>query len=99
MRVNIENYVTRCLLCAQHKGTVKGPAPILQYPPSEHAWDIVSIDLQLSQSHHSSQYLLVCVDHLSRFVVLAPLKNKTIGSIAHALVTRLFCLYSQIIER
>ncbi len=32
VRIDIENYVARCVSCAQHKGTVNGPAPILQYP-------------------------------------------------------------------
>ncbi len=81
--------------CAQHKGTLPKPAPILQYPPSEGPWDVVSIDLlQLPASHQGSWYLLVCVDHLFRFVVLAPLQNKTAEAVAHALITNLFCPYS-----
>ncbi len=74
---------------------MKGPAPILQYLLLEAPWDVVSIDLlQLSQSHHGSRYLLVCVDHLTRFVVLAPLKNKTATLVAHALVNHLICPFS-----
>ncbi len=57
---------------------MKGPAPILQYPLPEEPWDIVSIDLlQIPQSQYGSRYLLVCVDYLTRYVVLAPLKDKT----------------------
>ncbi len=37
---------------------------------------------------------LVCVDHFSRFVVLAPVETKTAPAIAHALVTHLFCPYT-----
>ncbi len=51
---------------------------MLQYPVPEEPWDIVSIDLlQLPKSQYGSRYLLVCVDHLTRYVVLAPLKDKT----------------------
>ncbi len=50
--------------------------------------------LLLPKSRHGSQYLLVCIDHFSRFVVIAPVKNKTAASVAHALVTHLFCRYS-----
>ena len=32
MRTDIENYVARCVTCAEHKGTATGPAPMLQYP-------------------------------------------------------------------
>ncbi len=74
---------------------MKEPAPILQYPLLEAPWDVVSIDLlQLPQSHYGSRYLLVFVDHLTRFVVLAPLKDKTVTVVAHALVTHLFCPFS-----
>ncbi len=33
MRVNIDAYVDKCVKCAQHKGKVPRPAPILEYPP------------------------------------------------------------------
>ncbi len=33
MRVETDAYVDRCIKCAQHKGTVPRPAPILEYPP------------------------------------------------------------------
>ncbi len=59
----------------------------------EHPWDIVSTDLQLPQGQYGSQYLLVCIDHFTRFLVL-PLKNINGTSITHALVTHLFCPYS-----
>ena len=95
MRVDIEDYVARCVVCAQHKGSPQGPAPILEYPAPEQPWDVVAIDLlQLPKSTHGSQYLLVCVDHFSRYVVLAPVKTKTATAIAHALVTHLLCPYS-----
>ncbi len=78
MRTDVEAHVSKCTECAQHKGTVPRPAPILEYPPPNRPWDVVSIDLlQLPASYQGSKYLLVCVDHLSRYVVLAPLKNKT----------------------
>ncbi len=36
----------------------------------------------------------MCVDHYSRFVVLAPIKNKTATFVAHALVIQLICPYT-----
>ncbi len=35
MRINTDAYVDRCVKCAQHKGTVPRPAPILEYPPPD----------------------------------------------------------------
>ena len=37
-----------------------------------------------------TQYLFVGIDHFPRFVVLAPLKNKTATAVGHTLVTQLF---------
>ncbi len=52
MRVDVDAYVAKCIKCAQHKGTVPRPAPILEYPPPARPWDVVSIDLlQLPASH------------------------------------------------
>ncbi len=92
MRVDTDAYVGRCVKCAQHKGTVPRPAPILEYPPPDRPWDVVSIDLQqIPASHQGSSYLLVCVDHFSRYVVLAPVKDKSAKSIAHALIMHPIC--------
>ncbi len=95
MLTDVEAHVSKCNECAQHKGTVPHPAPILEYPPPNRPWEVVSIDLlQFPASYQGSKYLLVCVDHLSRYVVLALLKDKTAKSVAHLLITHLFCPYS-----
>ncbi len=95
LQTDIEAHVSKCIESAQHKGTVPRPATILQYPPPNRPWDMVSIDLlQFPTSYEGCKYLLVCVDHLSLYVVLAPLKDKTAKSVAHALITHLFCPYS-----
>ncbi len=33
MKIDITDHVSKCVQCAQHKGTVPKPALILQYPP------------------------------------------------------------------
>ncbi len=95
MRVDADAYVDRCVKCAQHKGTVPRPAPILEYPPSDRPWDVFFIALlQLPVSHQCSRYLLVCVDHLFRYVVVAPMKDESAKSIARALITHQICPFS-----
>ncbi len=95
MRFDIDSHVSKCVKCAQNKGTVPRPAPILEYPPPDRPWDGISIDLlQLPACNQGSKYLLVCVNHLSRYVVLAPIKDKSANSVAHALITHLFRPYS-----
>ncbi len=56
---------------------------------------MVGIDLlQLPRSAQGSVYILVCVDHFSSFVVLAPLRNKSAVTVAHAIVSHLICPYT-----
>ncbi len=96
MRLDVEKHVARCLSCAQTKGFTK-TAPILEYPQPDRPFDVVGIDLlQLPCSHQGSSYVLVCVDHFSRFVVFAPLRNKSATAVAHALVSNLICPYTSL---
>ncbi len=78
------------------KGTHISSGPIdLEYPPPDGPWDVVSIDLlQLPTSHQGSRYHLVCKDHLSRYVALAPVRDNSAKSIAHALLAHLMCPFS-----
>ncbi len=77
---------------AQIKEAVRRPAPMLECPPPDRPSDVVSNNiLQLPACQEGSKYLLVCVDRLSLYVVVAPLKDKPAKPAAHALVTHLFC--------
>ncbi len=92
MRLDTDEHVAKCVKCAQYKVTSSGPAPILEYAPSNRPWDVVSVDLlQLPTSAQGSKYLVVIVDIFSRYVLLAPIKEKTAKNIAHTLVSKLIC--------
>ncbi len=91
MRIDVEKHISQCLSCARTKGTTS-TAPILEYPLPAGPFDVVGIDLlQLPCSTQGSVYILVCVDHFSRFVVLAPIRNKSALTVAHAIVSYLIC--------
>ena len=91
MKIDTERHINQCIQCAKYKGNVRKPAPMLEYPPPSYPMEVVGIDLlTLSPSRQGSRYLLVCVDHLTRYTVLAPLQNKTAEAVAHALVTQVF---------
>ncbi len=87
--------MAKCVKCAQFKGISSGPAPILEYPPLNRPWDVVSIDpLQLPTSAQGSKYFMVMVDMFSRYVLLAPIKEKTPKNVALAIVSKLICEFS-----
>ncbi len=89
MCVDIDEHINKCVQCVQHKGSAPKPASTLEYPPLERSWDVVAMDvLQLSiKSWQGSKYMLVMVDHFSRYEVLAPFQDKSAKEVAHALVT------------
>ncbi len=94
MHIDVEKNISQCLSCAQTKCTTS-TAPILEYPLPAGSFDVFGIDLlQLPRSTQGSVYILVCVDHFSRFVVLAPLRNKSSVTVAHAIVSHLICPYT-----
>ncbi len=50
--------------------------------------------MQLPRNSQGSGYVLVCVDHFSRCVVFAPLRDKSAETVAHALVSHLLSPYT-----
>ncbi len=95
MIIDADRHVDTCVKCAQYKRVPSGPALILQYPPPSRPFDTVFIDvLQLPPSYQGSKYVLVMIDNFSRYVILAPLKEKSARPVAHTIVTKLICEYS-----
>ncbi len=93
MCIDVEKHISQCLSCAQTEGTTC-TALILEYPLPDGPFDVVGIDLlQLPCSTQGSVYILVCVDHFNRSVVLAPLCNKSTVTVGHAIVSHLICPY------
>ncbi len=76
MRLDIIKYIDICQTCADNQGSIARPVPIQSYPiPTEH-WDTIAIDLLiLPLTTEGHKYLLVAIDHFSRFSILISLKG------------------------
>ncbi len=78
MRVDIINYIDKCQSCAENHGSVVRPVHIKSYPIPTEPWETIAIDLlKLPLTTEGHKYVLVCIDHFSRFCILVPLKDKT----------------------
>ncbi len=92
MMKDIHSYIDKCHNCAVNKGSVGKPFKILSYPTPLEPWDTLAIDLlKLSTSSGGHHYLLVAIDHFSRYSILVPLKDKTATTVATALIDDIFC--------
>ncbi len=93
MGIDIEKHIAQCISCAQKKSNTQ-IAPILEYPlPDEHFEVSIGI-LQLPHSSQGSVYILIRVDHFSRYGVLTPLPNMSAVTVAYATVSHLICPYT-----
>ncbi len=92
MRLDIIKYIDACTTCAENYGSVSRPGPIQSYSIPNDPWDTVAIDLlTLPLTTDGHKYLLVAIDHFSRFSILVPLKDKQATSVARALILRFSC--------
>ncbi len=95
MRKDIYSYIDKCHTCAVNKGSVGKPVKILSYPTPLEPWDTLAIDLlKLPASSEGHQYLLVAIDHFSRYCILVSLKSKTATTVATALIDKVFCPFN-----
>ncbi len=95
MRIDIINYIDKCLSWAENHDSVARPVPIKSYPMPTEPWETIAIDLlKLPLTTEGHKYLLVCIDHFSRFCILVPFKDKTATSVASALIDEVFCKFN-----
>ena len=88
----MERFVKQCEPCARyHRGVIPrhgGLCPSLVGEPCEK----VSIDItgphQKSSRQH--QFILMCVDHFSKWAKVIPLRNHTASTVARVLMTHVF---------
>ncbi len=58
-------------------------------------WDPVAVDLiKLPLTTEGHKYLMVTINHFSRFCILVPLKEKQAASVARALIGAVFCKFN-----
>ena len=77
MRTDINAHIDSCHIYPIHKGNVYDHILMLNYAVLAQPWDLVVIDLlTLPLTENGNIYLLVAVDHFSKFSILVPLQDK-----------------------
>jgi len=86
MKEDIRRYCHKCIQCLKFDVKQQGFHPAKSVT-ADKPWDHVQIDLigAIPASEEGYQYILMCVDVMSGYVVLRPLLDKSAASVAKAL--------------
>ena len=96
MKKDVTKYLTECDTCLACKEKTGGPVPIGSYPISSAPFERLVIDILtgFETTRKGNKNLLVCIDSLTRYTELIPLKSKTAQEVAMKLFERIICRYS-----
>ena len=77
-------YCTQCVVCQQAKLPTPTPAPMTNVSIGG-PWQILAaVLLELPISRHHSGYLLVVIDHITKWAEAIPLRDQTAASVSAA---------------
>lgn len=95
MTQTVRSFVRACKVCQKSKPCYqKKPGKMLSTTSSK-PWEIVGVDLMgpFPKSYGGHEYILVAVDHYTKFTEVIPLKSASSQTVACTLVRQLFCRY------
>ena len=93
MMVKIKRYVKKCLKCNQHKYSQPKSQGMMQVFASLKPFDIVGIDIvgPFRVSNKGNKFILVMMDHFTRWVELRALPEVTAAAVCQALFDEIIC--------
>ena len=89
---DVEHFCKSCLECVTRKGPGRAVHPTLVPIPTGGPFHRVGVDvLQLPVTELRNRYIVVFVDHLTKWVEAFAVPNQSAETIAHLLVEEIFC--------
>ena len=91
---DVQQHIRQCVACQHRKTSHRLPKFLVGHRPVTRPFQVVAIDLvEYKASADKYRYVMSVIDHLTRFLVLAPLKDKTMATVARTLVDRVFSVF------
>nr|CAD2122664.1 unnamed protein product [Meloidogyne enterolobii] len=93
MRADCSHTVAKCRICAYTREP-RSNQPGLKTVKTSEPLELVCLDvLEIGRSRAKNRYILVCVDHFSKWTVAEPIPNKMAETIARAFVENFILIY------
>ena len=93
----ITKYVKSCSIFQLHKRNYTSVAKLQPIWP-QHPFNIVNIDIigPLKTTQHGNRYVIVAIDHFSKYVIAKPLRNFDSEKTKNFIFNEIFCKYGNI---
>ncbi|KAF7632387.1 hypothetical protein Mgra_00008168 [Meloidogyne graminicola] len=93
MRAECVQAVAKCRICAYTREP-RSNQPGLKCVRTSEPLELICLDvLEIGRSRARNRYILVCVDHFSKWTVAEPIPNKTAETIARVFVENVILIY------
>ena len=92
---DVRSFVRACAVCRKTKPHFRKPAGMMLSTNTNEPWEMVAVDLMgpLPKSYAGHEYVLVAVDHYTKWTEVFPLKAATGKVIACTIARQLFSRY------
>jgi hypothetical protein len=89
---NVERYVKQCDSCVKFKVGRNPTAPLGELPETFRPFEMTSIDIcgPYPETRRGNKYLLMFIDHFSRYPEAIPVPRQDAPTVARALLTEIF---------
>ena len=94
IRKDIQRLIKDCVVCNRAKG-VPNSTQVFKYPPEQRPFNRIHMDLVggFSETAKGNKHILVCIDSLTRYTEVIPLRTKTAIETAEMFYRKWVCRY------
>ena len=94
MHSDVAEHVESCLPCQRRKTSHRSPTLPTGHRPVTRPFQVVAVDLvEYTSKSEENRFILSVIDHLTRFLILIPIKSKGAAVVVRHLIDRVFSVF------